>query len=195
MSPKAFLRRRLPRLQWLRRRQQPKRHFSFERGREQGEIDAGRLIFVSCQNPECAPQPWKDLACRTIALPQLGAGKSALECVEPAVSITFASLFSDAFNCSLFDEILLPTLDAAHMANVSESVLLLPCLPSLCLSIAHSRDRFLVNFQRRAKVILNEPGPRRNCMPSETQGRTDGRTRTQTLARKSVSALRNGTVA
>ena len=43
------------RLQWL---QRPRRHFSFERGRESG----GRLIFVSCQNPECAPRPWKDLA-------------------------------------------------------------------------------------------------------------------------------------
>ena len=108
MSPKEFLRRRLPRLlQW----QQPKRHFSFERGREEGETKEGRLIFVSCQNPECAPQPWKDLACHAIPLPlqRGGDGKSALECEESAVSITFASLFSDAFNRSLVDEMLLPS--------------------------------------------------------------------------------------
>ena len=41
----------------------------------------------------------------------------------------------------------------------------LPARPSLANTFAHSRDRFLVNFQRRAKVILNEAEQRRNCPP------------------------------
>ena len=140
MSPKEFLRRRLPRwLQWL--RQQPKRHFSFERGREEGETKEGRLIFVSCQNPECAPQPWKDLACHcTRAHGGGGDGKSALECEESAVSITFASLFSDAFNGSLVDEILLPSTRPAWPTSV-KAFSSSPFAFSLSLSIAPSPVR------------------------------------------------------
>ena len=163
--------------------------------REEGGGGEGRLIFVSCQNPECAPQPWKDLACRTIALPLRGDGKSALECVEPAVSIAFASLFSDAFNGSLFDEILLhSTRPTSTWPTSVKAFSSSPACPlSLHRAFARSRDRFLVNFQRRAEVILNEPGPRRNCMPSEAQGRTRRRqTRAAAAARASPSP-RSGT--
>ena len=191
MSPKAFLRRRLPRLQWLRRRQQPKRHFSFERGREEGETLLGdsSSSLARIQN----------------AL--LNRGKTwhavPLHCHSSVPASQHSSAWSRRFQLRLPAYFLMhstavyltkyfylhstrPTWPTSVKAFSSSPAR----LPSLCLSIAHSRDRFLVNFQRRAKVILNEPGPRRNCMPSETQGRTDGRTdgRRQTLAAAAARA-------